>query len=98
MTAPLLMDSRVRTPGRGAWPGEEHGGGRSTPGRGARWGGATGRGCVHSEIMSLGFSKVPLCHFRIGCNSAKEMPTLHVAPEQGHWDQAVGNHVLRYAY
>ena len=53
---------------------------------------------MHSEIMSLGFSKVPLCHFRIGCNSAKEIPTLHVAPEQGHWDQAVGNHVLRYAY
>ena len=71
---------------------------RSSAGRGARWGRATGRGCVHSEIMSLGFSKVPLFHFRIGCNSAKEMPTLHVAPEQGHWDQAVGNHVLRYAY
>lgn len=29
-------------------------------------------------------------NFRIGCNSATEMPTLSVAPEQGHWDQAVG--------
>lgn len=58
---------------------------RSMAGRGA-----AGRVCVHSEIMTLGFSKVPPCHFRIGCDSAKEMPTLSVTPEQGHQDQAFG--------
>ena len=52
------QDARERsTMGRGARWGDEHAWERSTPGRGVRWGGAAGRGCMHSEIMSLGFSK-----------------------------------------